>query len=227
MFQKNLKKWFKVGIIGLIIVGVGLTVLVWSSNYVVWTTAQGKIVSVQMVNEAPAALVLGAGVSGKHRVSWIFQERLDKAVELYESGKVKKILVSGDNGQEDYDEVTAAKNYLITEKKIPPQDIFLDHAGFDTYDSLYRAREVFVADSYIIVTQAFHLPRALYIAQNLGLKVQGVSAGSETNYQDGESWANREILANVKATADVLMKTKPKYLGKQFPLTGDGRETWT
>lgn len=220
-------KWLRRLSAILLSVGLVLGLVAAGSNYAVRKAAGGKTFSVEEVSEAEAALVLGAGVWGKHQVSWIFRDRLNKATELYEAGKVQKILVSGDNGQEDYDEVTAAKNYLMAQKRVSAEDIFLDHAGFDTYDSIYRAREVFVADSYIIVTQDFHLPRALYIAQSLGLKAQGVSAGSQRDYAGGESWARREILANVKAIGEVITNARPKYLGKPFPLSGDGRETWT
>ncbi len=171
-----------------------------------------------------AALVLGAKVWNNGSLSDIFKDRVKTAIELYNIGKVDKILVSGDHGRVDYDEVNAAKEYLL-ENNIKPEDIFLDHAGFDTYDSLYRARKIFQADSLIVVTQDFHLPRALYIADKLEIDTCGVSADLQRYY--GEDARNRrEVLAKVKAWLNVVFNSKPKYLGDTIPLSGSGLNTW-
>ncbi len=177
--------------------------------------------SVGDVPRTEVAMVLGASVY-RGSPSPILAERADSAVALYKEGKVSKILVTGDNGALSHDEVTPVRKYLL-DAGIAPQDIFLDHAGFDTYSSMYRARDVFLARSLTIVTQDFHLPRALWIARQLGLEAYGVVAeGGEHSPYDYV----REIPASVKAIFNVLLNRQPKYLGPTLPLSGDGRETW-
>lgn len=171
-----------------------------------------------------AALVLGAGVNEQEQASPIFSDRLETANALYKAGAVRKIIVSGDHGTVNYDEVNTGKEYLIS-KNIPAEDIFLDHAGFDTYDSLYRARDIFHARKILIVTQDFHLPRSLYIARRLGVDALGCRA-------DGRFYLNinylekREWLASVKAWFDINLRSKPHFLGETFDLEGDGKLTW-
>jgi len=177
--------------------------------------------SVDGVPQTEVALILGASVF-RGSPSPILAERADTAIALYKEGKVSKILVTGDNGALTYDEVTPVRKYLL-DAGIPSHDIFLDHAGFDTYSSMYRAREVFLARSLTIVTQDFHLPRALWIARHLGLTAYGVVAeGGEHSPYDYV----REIPASIKALFDVVIHRQPKYLGPTLPLSGDGKETW-
>ncbi|MDX9893164.1 MAG: ElyC/SanA/YdcF family protein [Patescibacteria group bacterium] len=171
-----------------------------------------------------AALVLGAKVYDSGQMSDIFRDRVQTAVGLYKEGKVEKILVSGDHGRKDYDEVNSAKEYLL-ENGVNQNDIFLDHAGFDTYDSLYRAKYIFQVQSLVIVTQAFHLSRALYIADKLGIESCGVSANLHRYYGE-EAMNRRETLAKVKALFDVIFNSKPKYLGGAIPLSGSGLNSW-
>jgi SanA protein len=170
-----------------------------------------------------AALVLGARVYSDGSLSGIFQDRVDRAINLYRNNKVEKILVSGDHGQDNYDEVNAAKDYLL-EENIKEVDIFLDHAGFDTYDSIYRAKEVFDANSLIIVTQDFHLKRALYIANKLDINSCGVRADLHRYYGENKRQL-REMLAKVKAWLDITFNSNPTYLGNQIPLSGSGIES--
>lgn len=179
------------------------------------------------LNDAPpkqAVLVLGARVWENGEMSDIFKDRVQTAIDLYKSDKVEKILVSGDHGRKEYDEVNAAKKFLL-EKGISPDDIFLDHAGFDTYDSLYRAKEVFKAESLIISTQDFHLPRALYIAEKLGIDACGVSSDLH-RYKGEQQRETREKLAKIKAWLDVTFMAKPKFLGEPIPLSGKGQNSW-
>ena len=177
--------------------------------------------TVDSVPRTEVALVLGASVY-RGKPSPVLAERADVAVALYRANKVSKILVTGDNGALSYDEVTPVRKYLLG-AGIPSQDIFLDHAGFDTYSSMYRAREVFLARSLTIVTQDFHLPRALWIARRLGLDAYGiVAAGGENSPSD----YIREIPAAIKALLNVLTDRQPKYLGPTLPLSGNGEETW-
>lgn len=176
------------------------------------------------VDEAPrtaVAMVLGASVY-RGSPSPILAQRAETAIALYRAGKVGRILVTGDNGALYYDEVTPVRKYLL-EAGIPPDDIFLDHAGFDTYSSMYRARDVFLARSLTIVTQDFHLPRALWIARRLGLEAYGIVAeGGEHSPSD----YFREIPASLKAVYDVLVGREPRFLGPTLPLSGSGKETW-
>lgn len=177
--------------------------------------------SLEDVPSAEVAIVLGASVEDGEP-SPILEARADTAVLLFEQGKVSRILVSGDNATVSYNEVNTVQRYLLN-AGIPANDIFLDHAGFDTYSSMYRAIAVFDAQSAIIVTQDFHLPRALYIARHLGMQAYGLQAeGSQGSVFD----YLREIPASDKALFDLIIHRKPEYLGTQYPLTGVGTSTW-
>jgi SanA protein len=168
-----------------------------------------------------AALVLGASVS-RGKPSPVLEERAHTAVALYMMGNVSKILVSGDSSNLSHDEVTPVRKYLL-DSGVAAEDIFLDHAGFDTYSSMYRARKVFRAESVIIVTQDFHLPRAVFVAQQLGLEAYGIVP--ERGQGDAYDYM-REIPASVKALYDLALGRVPKYLGEPFPLSGSGEGTW-
>lgn len=146
------------------------------------------------------------------------------ALDLYKARKVEKILVSGDHGRESYDEVNVAKDYLVS-SGVDSEDVFTDYAGFDTYDTLYRAKEIFGVGSAVLVTQEFHLYRAIYIAKNLDIDVSGYAAELHI-YRGSEIYDAREVLARVKAYFDIILKSKPKYLGDKIPISGDGRESW-
>ncbi len=164
--------------------------------------------------QVQTALILGAAVFSNGTLSPIFQNRVDQAIELYQTGKAVKILASGDNSSISHNEVNPVRNYLL-EKGIPDADIYLDHAGFDTYSTMYRARDIFQVRSVIIVTQSFHLPRAVFIARALGLDAYGVSAGIGAapfmNYV-------REVFANEKAILNLLTGREPKFLGEEIPI---------
>ncbi len=170
-----------------------------------------------------AILILGAFVRPNGSLSPALRERLDKGFELYDKKVAPKIIVTGDHGTETYNEVQAMKDYLMG-KGMPESDIFMDHAGFDTYDSLYRARDVFGAKSLIAVSQDFHVPRAVYIGRALGMDVYGVA--SDIAYPWWMRVVMREWLARVKAFAQVeFLHPKPKFLGPAIDLNGDGRVT--
>ncbi len=169
-------------------------------------------------------MLLGSLVYPDGRLSDVMEDRVLTAAELYKNQKVKKILVSGDHGRKNYDETNTIKIHLLR-LGIPPADIFLDHAGFDTYDSLYRASAVFHVDSAIIVTQAFHLPRAVYIGKSLKIDVVGVIA-DRRKYRSVYLNEGREIIARIKAFFDVTLSAKPKFLGDVIPINGDGKKSW-
>lgn len=176
------------------------------------------------LEKADCVLVPGAKVYGDESLSLILKDRVDCAIEVYNAGKADKLLFSGDHGQTDYDEVNAMMDYAIS-KGVPEEDIFLDHAGFSTYESIYRARDVFCVNSVIIVTQKFHVSRAVYIARSLGLDAAGVNSDPRV-YSNAASDAIRESLARVKDffTVNVFLP-KPKYLGDAIPIFGDSGET--
>lgn len=167
------------------------------------------------------AVVLGASVV-HGAPSPILAARADEAIELYLKGRVRKILVTGDNGALSHDEVTPVRKYLLA-SGVAPQDIFLDHAGFDTYSSMYRARSVFGVRTAAVVTQGFHMARAVFLARALGIDAVGVVA--DDNRSNVYEYA-REIPASWKALFDLATKREPKYLGPAIPIEGDGRATW-
>ncbi|MFO7635906.1 MAG: ElyC/SanA/YdcF family protein [Clostridia bacterium] len=174
-----------------------------------------------------AVLVLGAYVSPSGQPCPMLADRLDTGLEAIGAGVSKKILLSGDNGTKGYDEVNAMKNHVLS-AGMEPQDVFLDHAGFSTYESIYRAREIFEVGSVAISTQEFHLYRAVYIARRMGMEAYGIPADRRT-YPPNELkyYEFREILARVKDFMLVnVFKTKPTFLGEKFPITGDGRTTF-
>ena len=161
---------------------------------------------------------------GNGKPTKILQDRLDRGIELYKAGAAPKLLLSGDNGKANYDEVKVMRNYCL-EHGVSAEDIFLDHAGFSTYESMYRARAVFGVNSAVIVTQHYHEGRSLYTARRLGIEAVGVSA-VEKDYPGDERRAVREFLSREKAFVQCLLKTKPTFLGDKIDIKGDGRVTW-
>jgi SanA protein len=175
-----------------------------------WVLARGcpKMVEPTVVEHAPVALVFGAGVHSDGTVSQVLGDRLDTAIDLYVAKKVDGLLLSGDHGAPEYDEVDAMRVYA-EKRGVPPEAITLDHAGFDTYSSVFRAKHVFNVSRATLVSQSYHLPRALYLARAEGLEAQGVSA-DRRDYR-GIAWFEaREVLSRTKACLDVLFKRTPK-----------------
>lgn len=172
------------------------------------------------------AVVPGAGARNG-RVSFVFRDRIEGAVSLMEAGRAEKIIVSGDHGRKDYDEVNSALSYMKKVHGISDGDVFLDHAGFSTYDTMYRARDVFCVRDAVIVTQPFHAARCVFIARALGLDAVAYVA-PELNRLPRRAkivWEIRESLARVKAVIDVVSRAKPVYLGEQIPVTGSSAAT--
>lgn len=169
---------------------------------------------------ADCILILGAGLKADGTPNLMLRDRLDKGISLYKAGAAPKLLLSGDNGQEQYDEVNAMKAYAQQEG-VPKEDIFLDHAGFSTYDSMYRAKAIFQVKSLIVVTQEYHQYRALYAARGFELNAYGVSADHKIYY--GQQYREfREVLARNKDFFKMLVKPKPTYLGDSIPISGSG-----
>ena len=167
-------------------------------------------------------IVLGAGIWGD-KPSPMLEDRLKEAVSLYNQNISSKIIMSGDHGKADYDEVNIMKEYAI-EQGVASEDIFMDHAGFSTYESMYRAKEVFEANKIVIVTQKYHLYRALYIAKQLGIEAYGVNSDPR-KYVGATYREAREIIARDKDFIKCIFKPQPKYLGETIPVNGDGNIT--
>jgi SanA protein len=207
----------------LLFLGIAAALAIVVINAAVLWTGRARMVAAESAQPAQAVIVLGALVFPDGTVSEMVADRLETAYGLYAAGKAKKILITGDHGTLNYDEVNTMRRYL-ERKGVPTEDIFMDHAGFDTYNSMYRARDVFQVHSAIIVTQRFHLPRAVYIARKLGLDVQGVAADRHV-YVGAGYYEVRELGARLKAFGEVVTGKLPVYLGPVIPITGDGRAT--
>src|SRR4051794_6876669 len=205
---------------GLLIAAIAVpNLVVWLGGRSPVTTDTGK------VPHAQAALVLGAQVMPNGAPSSMLSDRIDAAAELYAAHKVDKLLLSGDHSRKTYDEVGTMKRVLLA-KGIPARDIFEDHAGFDTWDSAQRARRVFDVNSAVVVTQRFHMARALYDARRAGLKVTGYAADRRDYGRVLRRLQVREAAARVKTVGDALTGADPHFLGPRIPITGDGRRSW-
>ena len=168
-------------------------------------------------------MVLGCGVSGSEP-SPMLKDRLDTAIELYKMGAAPKILMSGDHGGEYYNEVGVMKLYAI-KKGVPSEDIFMDHAGFSTYESLYRAKELFGIKKLVAVTQRYHLYRTVYLGKSLNINISGVSTANY-NYGGMLHREIREILARDKDLFTAILNPEPKMpLGNKISIEGDGNIT--
>ncbi len=192
------------------------------SLYMKYSVA-GKVLSpsASVTLEADCILILGAGVWYNNTVpSPMLEDRLLQGVELYNIGASQRLLMSGDHGRDEYDEVNVMKKFAIG-KGIPSEHVFMDHAGFSTYESLYRAKYIFGAQKIIIVTQQYHISRALYIASHLGMEAYGVV--SDPRIYAGQDYREiREILAQVKDFFYVVFKPEPTCLGTLVPISGNG-----
>lgn len=216
-----MKKWLiRIACI-LLVLGIGALVL----NAHVKKTASEHILTAEEAAElnADCILVLGCGVRPTGEPSLMLRDRLDMGLALYETGAAPKLLMSGDHGREEYDEVNAMKDYAMA-AGVPSEDIFMDHAGFSTYESMYRAKEVFCAEKVIIVSQQYHIYRAVYDARALGLEAYGVAA-EDVAYLGQTLRDVREILARNKDWFYCLFRPEPTFLGEAIPVFGDGNAT--
>ena len=219
--KKGLQRMMTIFIL-MIAIGLALSAAI---NIYIKSSVKDKILSPPEASElqADCILILGAGVWANNTPSPMLNDRLLQGIELYELGASDKLLMSGDHGSKDYDEVNVMKDFAI-ERGVPSEDIFMDHAGFSTYESMYRVRDVFKAKKIIIVTQGYHLYRALYDAKGLGLEAYGVAA--DPREYAGQSYREiRESLARVKDFIYVIIKPEPTYLGEEIPVNGNGDVT--
>lgn len=216
MFNMNkIVKWI---IIVLVII---ITIVLAINLYVNLSTKKLIISNNDYTNlkDIDCIIVLGAGIWGD-KPSPMLEDRLLQAIDLYNKEISTKIIMSGDHGREEYDEVNIMKNFAI-DKGIPSKNIFMDHAGFSTYESIYRAKEIFGAKKVVIVTQKYHLYRALYIAKQLGLEAYGV--GADPRQYAGATYREiREIIARNKDFFKCIFKPQPTYLGDTIPVSGNG-----
>ncbi len=168
-------------------------------------------------------LVLGCGVWANGNPSPMLEARLSQGVALYKTGIAPKLLMSGDHAYEDYDEVNVMKAYA-TEREVPSEDVFMDHAGLSTYDSIWRAKNIFGCDRVVIVSQGYHLYRAVYLAQRLGIDAYGVSADYREYARQGYYNA-REALARCSAVLQGVFRPEATYAGEKIDIHGDGNIT--
>lgn len=232
MTQKEKKKRFalprglKITLIAILLLGIlSVGTLFGIDAYVRFSVSDRILTEKQaaQLQDIDCIVVLGCKVYDDGTPSAMLEDRLKRSISLYKLGAAPKLLMSGDHGQTSYDEVNAMKQYAV-DNGIPSVDVFMDHAGFSTYETMYRAKEVFCAKKILIVTQEYHLYRSLYIAQALGLEAYGVSANYR-RYANQSGMDLREILARVKDFGMCIVKPEPTYLGPTIPVSGSGEAT--
>lgn len=218
-------KFFKIvpkAIITLIILSLISIIFI---NMYVESSTKDMIISAEdaMEKDIDCILVLGAGVRRDGSPSPMLEDRIVTGIDLYNKGVSDRLLMSGDHTAKDYDEVNTMKRYAV-EMGIPSEHVFMDHAGISTYDSIYRAKEIFKSDKIVIVTQKYHLYRALNTAKFLGIEAYGVSADVRV-YAGQELRDMREKAARVKDFVMAIFKPEPKFLGDSIPVSGNGDVT--
>lgn len=210
-------------IIAVICTGIICSAAVLGINFYVVKSSEKYILDMDKAGEGyDCVLVLGCGVWGD-RPSHMLEDRLLVGIELCKNGASEKLLMSGDHGRDEYDEVNVMKKFA-TDRGLASEDVFMDHAGFSTYESMYRARDIFKAKKVLIVTQEYHLYRAIFVARRLGLDAYGVT--SDLRDYGGQIFRDiREILARNKDMIYTIVKPEPTYLGEAIPVQGDGNAT--
>lgn len=211
-----MKKTIKLLAITALCLALVFSSFVVSANAYVKNTGNDTFMSTKeatKLDDIEYIIVLGCLVSEDGTPCNVLKDRLDKAVELYNAGVAPKIIMSGDHSSDEYNEVGAMKQYAI-DKGVPAEDILMDHSGFSTYETMYRAKEVFKANRAVIVTQEYHLYRCVYIARKLGIDAYGVAS----DYTMHES---REVLARCKDFVTTIYKPQPTDLDNKYPVIGD------
>ena len=224
------KRFIVIALIVLMAIGVfGVSAYVASSaSKNIVGTDLGSGIETTCVDECRAVdpqciLVLGCAVWADNQPSPMLKDRLDTAIELYKAGAAPKLLLSGDNSVVEYSEPDCMLQYTLAQG-VPAEDIFLDYAGFSTYDSAYRAKTIFRAERLIVVTQKYHLFRALHTCDKLGITAKGV-ASNQRKYVGRFKREAREVLARDKDLVKVIIKPEPTFLGEEIPIDGDGSVT--
>jgi SanA protein len=203
-----------------------LVLVVAGSNAYILLSADGESTDrVAEVPQAQVAIVPGALVQPDGKMSGMLRDRVSRASALWHAGKVEKILVSGDHHTWAYDEPDTMRKALVADG-VSPRDVFEDHAGFDTWATMVRARGVFGVRDAVVVTQGFHMPRALFLADAAGIDATGLTADQHRWGFQGKKSTVRELLSRVKAIADVTLNTAA-MAGPSIPISqADGRESW-
>lgn len=232
--MRTIHAWKKMVLVFIILAVAGMAAVFGINSYVIHTSRDALLYkadsgdnlvqpeSLEKLREkkADCILVLGAKVRKDGSPSYMLKDRLDLAIALYKERIASKLLLSGDHGQVRYDEVNAMKNYAI-KQGVPAEDLFLDHAGFSTYDSVYRAKEVFQVQKMIVVTQGYHQYRALYGCRKMGVEAWG-AASDQAVYKGQKMRDLREIAARDKDFVKWMAKPEPTYLGEAIPISGSG-----
>ena len=210
-------------IIAVICIGIVCSAAILGINFYVIKSSEKYILTMDNAGDGyDCVLVLGCSVWGD-TPSHMLEDRLLVGIELCKNGASEKLLMSGDHGREEYDEVNVMKKFA-TDRGLASEDVFMDHAGFSTYESMYRARDIFKAKKVLIVTQEYHLYRAIFDARRLGLDAYGVT--SDLRDYGGQIFRDiREILARNKDMIYTTVKPEPTYLGEAIPVQGDGNAT--
>ena len=212
--------------LGVLALAAVCLVAVFAIDAHVRSSAESRIVTADetaRLDDVDCVVVLGCGVKPDGQPSDMLADRIAQGIALYERGASPKLLMSGDHGRSDYDEVNTMRNVAV-EAGVPADDVFMDHAGFSTYESMYRARDVFQAKRIVIVSQKYHLYRALYVAERLGLDAYGVAADLRP-YAGQEAREVREILARDKDFLTSIVQPLPTFLGDPILLSGSGSAT--
>ncbi len=198
-------------------------------NLVMFLQNTGDIESTEQMAEqsesfnADAIMVLGAAVHSDGTPSPLLQDRLDVAIKLYKQGVAPKLIMSGDNSDSHYNEVMNMCNYAI-EQGVSKDDIFCDHAGVNTYDSMYRAKNVFGAERLVIVTNEYHLYRSMFLCRSFGIDARGV-ASDQGSYTDMDYYEQREFFARIKDFYGALTNVEPSTYSEPVSLEGSGTAT--
>lgn len=220
------KRWVRITFfvtLGFVLLGI---ISVLSINAYVKYSVDENILSVSEASElkeVDCIIVLGCGINPNGKPSDMLRDRLNFAIEIYKNGGAPKLLMSGDHGRVGYNEVGVMKQYAI-DNGVPSEDIFMDHAGFSTYETMYRAKEIFKASKVIVVTQEYHLYRGMYNAEKLGMETYGV-ASDVYWYQNEFYRETREVVARCKDFIWCIFKPEPTYLGEAIPVSGNGNVT--
>ncbi|WP_316797469.1 vancomycin high temperature exclusion protein [Pedobacter agri] len=213
---KSIIKWLFLAAV------VGFAVVFITSYSIKFKTENYIYCDIKNVPKTKVAIIFGAGIRN-NKPSKYLKDRLDAGISLLKNNKVDKLLLSGDNGRDEYDELTVMKLYCY-ENGVDTTKIYIDYAGFDSYSTMYRAKQIFKVDTAILVTQKYHLNRCIYIGNKLGIKCYGYNANTGI-YKGYKYYAFRENFSLTKSTLDILRHRKPKYLGNAIDINGPSNYT--
>jgi SanA protein len=200
-----------------LVVGITFFTCICFGVYVQLTCSSASTANVEKITAKKVGIVFGAGIKDGEP-GYALKQRLDAGIQLVQAGKVQLLLLSGDNGEDKHNELQVMAKYCKA-KGVDTTKIFLDYAGFDTYSTLYRAKEVFGVQEAVLISQKYHLARAVYIAKNLGINCQGFASKQAGRFTTRKGRI-REYAASIKAGADCIRHRKPKYLGEKISLDG-------